>query len=64
MWHDVKKEPPTEGEAVVVLPDNPQIAYFCEDDFFVLKYDPHLGIMRKSHLDSEVKSWSKWIAAD
>ena len=69
-WQSVKDDPPPEGEPVLVLekhysedPDywTTEVAYFCDDAFWNLEYDPNLGIMRKNFYGQHPEYWAQYI---
>ena len=72
-WHSVKTDPPAEGRAVLILNTlgerdsqlwTTDIAYFCDGEFYYLELDPHLGILRKEHVDFNVEYWADYIVPD
>ena len=47
---------PTEGEACIVKGNNyTAVAFYCDGEFYTLKYDPYLGVLRKSHIDKPLR---------
>lgn len=68
-WHNVKDNPPADGQCVVVLFTNDtndtdfwttQIAYYCDGGFYCLEYDPTLGVLRKQYISEPVEYWSSY----
>ncbi len=57
MWHDLKKDPPVEGVAVMM--SNKTVGYYCDGEFYFLKYDPHLGVLRKEHVNDKIEYWTE-----
>ena len=67
-WHDLKDKLPREGQHVAVLCKNKELdsqfwfgdfAYYCDGEFYILKYDPHLGVLRKEHYFGDVDMWAE-----
>lgn len=65
-WKNIEKDPPCEGSLVFILQLNGELdkdfwtteaAYYCDGEFYVLEYDPHLGILRKQHVSNKAKYW-------
>ena len=43
---------PAEGKPYIVKGANyTAVAFYCDGEFYTLKYDPYLGVLRKSHVD-------------
>ncbi|MBP5565053.1 MAG: hypothetical protein J6X45_04965 [Lachnospiraceae bacterium] len=60
-WNNVKTNPPAEGVPVIVFSKaTPTIAYYCDGGFYNLKYDPHLGILRKEYIGTP-SYWANYI---
>lgn len=68
-WRSVKETPPSNGQCVVVLFKNDDadpdfwtrdIAYYCNDGFYKLEYDPVLDIMRKVYVNEPVEYWANY----
>ena len=69
-WYKLPDQKPYEGKAVVVLNMNgtydtdfwtTEIAYYCDEQFYFLEYDPHLGILRKQHYPYKVEYWADYF---
>ena len=72
-WYKVEDNPPAEGQCVVVLhqyssndPDcwTTEIAYYCDEAFWNMEYDPNLGVMRKNYVGKDPEYWSNYIIHD
>lgn len=72
-WHDLNKDKPSEGQCVVILHTNgnldpdawyTDIAYYCDGSFYCLELDPHLGVLRKEHINEKIRYWSTYIHYD
>lgn len=51
-------EPPEEGIPVkIYCVGGCEVAYFCDGEFYNLRLDPRLGILRKEHVDKKVLCW-------
>ena len=73
MWKNVKSNPPHDGDTVVAIyreeggkafPYSAKIATFCDGSFYFLSYDPHLGVLRKSHMSENPEFWAEWSYPD
>lgn len=73
LWHNVKTEPPTEGEPVIGLSTFGKsntadwitdIVYYCDHMFYKLSLDPTLGILRKEHIPDIVDYWTECISPE
>ena len=71
-WHDVKENPPANGQCVLICYKNGEndsdfwttaIAYYCNKDFYCLEYDPHLDVLRKQYVKQPDLWAGYWVPA-
>ena len=65
--YDLNTKKPDVGEAVLVEYSsetengtvwNKEVAFYCDGNFYTLRYDENLGVLRKHFISDPVTSWS------
>ena len=48
------------GAAVVVKTNaGIKVAFYCDEAFFTLEYDPTLGVLRKVYIEDPILEWTE-----
>ena len=66
-WFKVSEKKPYEGIAIMILDRHgyldsdcwdPEVAYYCDGEFYQLEYDDVLRVLRKKRVNDNVEYWA------